>query len=217
MDKEPRQRTERTDFTETEAQVLREAVRVAIADHAKSGIALAAKLFEAYYGTVKQKGADVPLAVYWGFDDFDDWAEHEVGLHETTARSYVRMYDELFVRRHFAQGILPNSIMKLRLLARISMRVHDSREMVKWITKARGLSCCDFEGDADDAFGLGSSKKKNISFNLKFSLIGPLYKALDAARDDFGVATKGEALAKIVDDWKVRRHAPATSRRRAAS
>jgi hypothetical protein len=117
-------------LTDDQASTLRNDLQSAMAEHTKACLRLARGLFESYYGTVTVKGVETPLYNAWGFESWDEYVENELSIHMGTARSYVRVHDELVIRRDFPEGHLPNSISKLRLLARVSARPStDGREL----------------------------------------------------------------------------------------
>jgi hypothetical protein len=190
-------------LTADQAASLRQNVRDAMGAQTKATIHTAELLFDVCYGTVHQGHADVPLAVAWGHDDFDEFAEHELGMHQTTARGLVLMYEELYGGRHDdqTQGTYPNSITKLRQLSRVSKRTKDERTFKSWVGKSKEMSCCEFEEAVEAEFGEGSGRFKRLGFSLKLSHYTALLRKLRGARESFGVHSNGEALSKIVDEW----------------
>lgn len=187
-------------LTETDANALRANIKTAMAAHTAANLAVAEALFEVCYGTVRKGNEDVPLAIAWGHDDFDEYAEHELGMHQTTARGLVVVHEELFVRRSFNEGTLPQSITKLRQLAKISRRVKDGATMNRWIGKARELSCCEFEEAIEAEFG-SDRKFRPLGFRLKLSKYTAFMRKMRSARDTLHVHSNGEALSMILDDW----------------
>lgn len=196
------------------ADKLREELRDACKEHTKAAMRIAKGLFDVCYGTVTTaKDGEIPVALAWGHESFSEYAEHELGIHAGTARDYVLVYDELVIRRSFPDGHLPDSITKLKLLARISRRTPDARDLNRWIGKARDMSCCELENAVDAEFG-ERGKRKNMSFYMKWSHIKPVQKGIDEAKELFGVETNGEALAQIVGQWaEMRSRGPVKIRR----
>lgn len=188
-------------LTGDEAEKLRQKVRDAIGAQTKATIHTAALLFDICYGEVQQGNGTVPLAVAWGHDDFDEWAEHELGMHQTTARGLVILYEELFVKREYPEGTYPASITKLRQLARVGKRAKDERSFRSWIAKSKEMSCCEFEEAVENEFGEGSGRFKRLGFSLKLSQYTATLRKLRMARESFGVHSNGEALSKVVDEW----------------
>jgi hypothetical protein len=188
-------------MTEAEATELRAAVKKAKEASTRSSLALAELLFKVCYGSVRKGGADIDLALAWGHDDFDEFAEHELEIHQTTARSLVVLWEELFERRRYSIDNLPHSMTKLRQLAKVSKKAGtDGRTMNGWVAKAREMSCCEFEAAVDDAFG-ESKKYRPLGFRVKLSKFPAFMKRVKSARDSFGVQSNGEALSMIVDEW----------------
>lgn len=202
-------------LTEKQASELRGELRSAIAAHTKAAIRVARGLFEVKWATTRDKGSDVPLAVAWGFDDFEDYCEHELGIHGGTANLYALVYDELCVRRSFDDGILPDSITKLKVLARVSRHVKDGRVLQGWIARSRELGCCDLEDAVETELFGGRGRKRTLSFYMKWSRVAPLLKRIHEARTQYGVGTNGEALTEIVNDWAARHEEGASKKQRA--
>ncbi len=192
-------------LSEIEATALRSKIATAMIAHTKANLAVAELLFDACYGYVRRGNEDVPLALAWGHDDFDEYAEHELGLHQTTARGLVVIYEELYIRRSFNEGMLPNSITKLRLLAKVSRRVKDGAAMNRWVGKARELSCCELEEQVESEFG-NDRKFRPLGFRLKLSKYTGFVRKMRSAREELQVASNGEALSMIVDEWYDRHH-----------
>lgn len=190
-------------LTAEEAALVRGKVREMAGLATKGAIDMACALYNAMYGTTKNaKGQIVPLAEAWEFESFDDYVERELHWHQGTARAYVRVYDELFTKRGLTMATLPDSIQALKILARISAQAStDARELKAWITKSKQLSCCEFEAEAEHAFGFGKGKKRNMGFLMPWNRIKSAMKTVDRAREVYGVPTKGEALDRILADW----------------
>jgi len=195
MDKE-----RRINHSEIEATSLRTKLATAMTAHTKANLAVAELLFEACYGYVRRGNEELPLVVAWGHDDFDEYAEHELGMHQTTARGLVVLHEELYVRRSFTEGTLPHSITKLRQLAKISKRLKDGAAMNRWVGKAREMSCCEFEEAIEAEFG-SDTKSRPLGFRLKLSKYTAFMRKMRSARETLQVASNGEALSMIVDEW----------------
>lgn len=193
--------TKGSNLSDEKAKELRQKVRDAIKVQTDATMKTAELLYAVCYGTVRQGNADVPLAVAWGYDDFDDFAERELEMHETNARGLVMLYEELCHKRSFDPGMLPNSITKLRKLARMAKHCRDDRQLRSWIAKSKDMSCCELDHAAEEEFGIGSSRLKRLGFTLKLSHYTTLLRKLRVARESFGVHSNGLALSKIVDEW----------------
>lgn len=200
-------------LTEVKSDALRQEIRDLCRAHTKACLMLAKGLFEVYYGTVEKGGGALSLHEAWGYETFGEYAEHELGIHAGTAMRYVEVYDELVVKRgfldpktgaSFGKTVLPDSIGKLRILAVISRRVTDTRELVKWIARSLELSSCDFEAEVDKVFHTGHGRKGSLSFQVPWQRLKPIVKALDAAKEQYECSNRAEALSRIVEDWASR-------------
>lgn len=192
-----------TQLTGAQASALREKVKNAANVATQGAINLAAALYEVFYGlATNAKGQPVPVAELWGFESFDDYVEKELHWHQTTGRSYVRVWDELFTRRSLDFDTLPDSMQQLRLLARISAQPStDARELKTWITKSKQLSCCEFEAEVEANFGFGKGKRRNLGFMMPWNRVKSAMRTVATAKELYSVQTNGEALDKILADW----------------
>ena len=198
-------------MTEKEAKEKREAVRDAATVHTRVSLHLAKLLFDVYFGSVMVGKDQVSLTLAWGWDKFDEYAERELGIHKGTAHALIRVYDELVVHRQFEEKDLPDSITKLKQLAKISRQNKGS--LSEWIKKAREMSCCEFEEAVEHETGGGKVRKKNLSFYVKWAQAKRVMGTIREAKEEFGDATTGEALQHIVEQWGDLRQRTAKIRR----
>lgn len=211
-------------LTKKQGDDLRQHVKEAVAAETGAALVVAQKLYDVFYGTTTNaKGETISLSESWGFPDqhgragsgFDDWVEHELHWHMSKARSYIRVWDELFTRRSLDPATLPDSMQQLRMIAKIAARVDDVRELKQWVTKSKQLSCCEFEAEVEEHFGFGKGKRKTMSFAIPLNFIKRSQSTIQRARTQYGASTTGEALVKILQDWN-EAHAKAEGARRQA-
>jgi len=169
-------------FTPEQASKLRVHVLDQLEVHTQACIGFAKALFETYYGKVK--GSETKLVEAWGFPDFDSFCEKELLWHGGTCRSYVRVYDELCVRRNFEPGELPNSITALRELAKISAKhAKDARKLGKWVALSKKHTACEFHDLVErELYGSGG-RKWRLGFSMSRAARDRILKRIAAARD----------------------------------
>lgn len=188
-------------WDEEYATEIRKKLRGLCDQHTNATLALCEILFKAYHAVVKTNEGEIPVHQAWKFESFDAYVEDELEIHHGTAMAYINIWDELYIRRSFDPGVLPNSITKLRQLARISRKYRgDMRNMLRWVARSKENNCCDFENLVDQEFG-ERGKRKGVLFTIKWARLRPLMKAIEEAKEQFGVSTKGEALTQIVEQW----------------
>lgn len=202
-------------FTAEQSTHLRAHVRDQMRAQTDASLGLAKALFEVYYGTTKED--EKPLALSWGFADFDEFAEKELLMHGGTARSYVRVYDELCVRRQFDEGTLPPSITALRELSKVSRKLTDKRELDRWIKRAHELTACEFKDAVDVEIHGKARRMKSIGFYMSWGAAGRVLKRIREARETYGFSTNGEALERILNDYTVGKPTAADRARAKAS
>lgn len=197
---------------EQKAAALREQLREACVASTKATLEVARLLYEVYYTTTRVGKVEVSLAEAWGFESFDEYVEHELHMHMGPAHALIEVWDELYTRRSFQPGQLPNSITKLKLLARLSRRYPNDNDIKPWLAKAADLSCCEFQ-DEFDALIFGRGRKRAVSFSFKTNAAKQVLQRVATAKEVFGVTTNGEALAKIVEEWSEMMEKTANARR----
>ena len=185
-------------LTENQCNELRDRLLQAAETHTRAAHALCKLLFESYFATVKIGKKEMPLAEAWGHESWEEYVEHELGMHVGTAKSYVRVYDELIVRRGLQPEALPQSITKLRVLAKVSRK--PDADIKEWVSKANAMGCCEFDAAAD-VERTGRERKRNIAFNMRWTEAGKTMARIKQAKESLGVETSGEALATIVEQW----------------
>src|SRR6185369_7822196 len=128
------------EFSHDQATKLREHARDTVKVQRETSLGVAKALYTVKFGTLR--GSTIPLYEAWGFESFEEYCEDELKTHGGTGKSYVRVYDELCVRRNIPEDDLPLSITALRELARVSRR-KTAAESGAWLKKSRELCACD--------------------------------------------------------------------------
>lgn len=186
--------------TDKQADDLRSEAIDAAEAQTKSALALAKILFEIFYGSVMIGKEEISLVQAWKFDDFHEYAEHELGMHGSTAHRYVRVHDTLVLGAGIDQDKLPKSITKLMQLARLARSDRDLRAIKGWLKRASEMSCCEFQAAVDEALGM-KGPHKNVSFYMKSSQITSLYRHIKRAKEVLGTHTNGETISEIITQW----------------
>jgi hypothetical protein len=203
--------TDKNTFTVEQSDKLRSHVFDQVKQQTEASIGLAKALYEIHYGTIR--GTEKKVVEAWGFSDFAAFCEKELKLHGGTCVSYVRVYDELCVRRNFDEGVLPPSITALRELAKISRKVTDQRELHSWIKKGNTLTACEFKDEVEVALYGKKGRKRQIGFSMSFAAAGRCLSRIRAVRDELGVDTNGEALERIINQYALGKPAVSEVRR----
>ena len=188
-------------FTTEQSTQLRAHVRDQMRAQTDACMGLAKALFEVCHGTIK--GSDQELAHAWGFESFEEFAEKELLMHGGTARSYVRVYDELCVRRQFDEGTLPPSITALRELAKVSRKLTDKREVDRWIKRAHELTACELKAEVEMEIYGKKGRFRHIGFHMQWAVASRCMKRIREARESLGMKTNGETLERILIEYAV--------------
>lgn len=164
----------------------------------RSALALAETLFEIKYSIVKIGGKEVALVQAWKWDDFHEYAEHELGLHGSTAENYVHVHDVLILGEGLKPADLPKSITKLMQLARVAKRTGQNTKA--WLKKAADMSCCEFQAAVEEVL-TGRPTYRTWAFYLANKDLKTIERGLKRAKELLGTTHNGETLARIVDEW----------------
>jgi hypothetical protein len=189
---------ESNEFTVEQASKLREHVVDQMKQHTEASIALAKALFETRWGTIK--GSATKLVEAWGFPDFETFAEKALLMHGGTAKSYARVYDELCVKRNFAEGELPPSITALRELARVSRKIKDQRELHRWLKLSKTSTACEFKHEVEREVYGRKGRVRDLHFAMKWAVATRCMDRLREARERYGLKTNGEAFERIMNE-----------------
>lgn len=202
-------------FTAEQSTQLRAHVRDQARAETDAIIGLAKALFEVFYGTTKEN--DTPLAVAWGFEDFDHYAEKEVLMHGGRARSYVRVYDELCVSRNFAEGELPPSITALRELSKVSRKFRKegrpTTDLDAWVRRSKKVTACELQAEVETELYGKRGRQRHLGFHMQWAAANRCMKRIRDARESLGFSTNGEALERILNEWATGKRTPSEIRR----
>ena len=185
-------------LTKGKAGALLEKVRSAVAASAQADFDLCWLLYECDRSVVYV--GDEPVYVYetWGYRDWFQFVEIEVGVHEKTANHY-RKVGEVFGEK--LQGAWdsgkPLMITKMIILASWpELSRKNVKSKMRW---AANKTCCEVQHEL-----LGKDRAYTLSFSVSKGEQRSVNKAIDEARskfDDGQEMTRGELMANIVSQW----------------
>jgi hypothetical protein len=186
--------------TEKQAVDLRATAKTHAEAVTRAALVLAETLFEIKFSSVKLAGREQPLVESWGHEDFHEYAEHELGMHGSTAEAYVHVHDVLILGEGIAKEDLPPSITKLIQLAKVAKR--QGENVKAWIKKAKESSCCEFQALVDEAL-TGKITHRNYAFWMANRDIKNVERGIKRAKEILGTKHNGETLSQIVSEWCV--------------
>ncbi len=198
-------------YTQKEADDLRTKAKDQIQAQTKSALLLAATLFDIYHSKVLLGGKEMSLVEAWKYDDFHEYAEHELGMHGSTAKRYVEVHDTLILSEGVDETQLPDSITKMMQQARLARA--ERGVGAAWLKKARDYSCCELEAAVDEELGEAGRGSCRHQFTFSPTQFNNLKRELRQAKDILGTTTNGETLSKIVKEWSALRAQTAKLRR----
>ena len=208
---------EKTEFTKEESESLRVHVADQIRLQTDACLGVAEALFRVRYGTIK--GTATPIVVAWNYPDFETYVEKDLLWHGGTARSYVRVYDELCNSRNFAVGELPASITALRELAKVSRKYRKEglpkSEFDAWVKRSKKLTACQLQAEVEKEIYGKARKMRTVGFALPLAAANRIRKWVKEAREGYGLSTNGEAVDRIFSDWAVKKETASERRKRA--
>lgn len=187
--------------TQTAAMKLRERAIELIGQETKSRLELASIIHELYYGEMVASGGRIPLWRHFGFKNWFDYVETEIGMHVTTASGYVLVHEVFSVRLggKWDPSSAP-SFTKLKAIA----RVVDAKNVGSWIKRAQEMSCCALEEAVQEA--VHGRRRKGAVHGFMAMLTARQMAAVNAVievgRQSFpGLRTRGDVLTRILEEW----------------
>jgi len=188
-------------LTKKQADALRTKIDSATRASAEAAFHLCELIYESYVSVVNTDQGWKFVWEYWGFKTWFDFVEIEVGMHETTANCYKKIWEvfglELAGAWDYAE-VLP--ITKMRILSAADI---NKRNVKSWLSKAKRMTCCELQAEV-----YGTEVLHTLSVSVSKRELQTINKALNAARSDYDnpqKVTRGELLLGIVKDWQAGR------------
>jgi len=182
-------------ITATGAKALLDKVRFLVEANAQSNFDLCQLLYETDRSVVSIGGDVVFCYQTWGYKTWYDFVETEIGLHETTANAYRRVYEVFGVELAGAWDTgKPLPITKLKILTAATITKSNARA---WLRKAEKMTCCQLVAEV-----YGTEELKHFTASVTKRGLSDINRALDTARDSFGEdLPKGDLLVRMVNEW----------------
>jgi len=173
-------------------------------DHtSKSVMMLGEVLWRTYYDKVQIGGMPVSLFEAWGFGSWFEYVERELGIHQTTALHFRKIYTVFAIDLKGAWD--PNLIVsftKMKLLARVATKANVN----SWLKKASKMSCCELEDEVMHEL-YGHARKGHMhSFlaSVTKTELKKIKEILAIAHEDFDqIDRRGELLVKVLEEWQI--------------
>lgn len=173
----------------------------------RASFAMAAMLYETYYGTIQSGDGSklgresIPLWEAWGFKSWNDYAERELEIHQSTAASYRRVHEVFQIKIGGNwDSKYSVSFTKLRALC----RVVTPENVNVWLKRASKMSCC----EVDEAVQAVLHGKKRAGANRHFAVfltnreLIQINSIIEVGHQKFPeVERRGEILTKILEQW----------------
>lgn len=193
--------TQEVKLTIKQADALHAKVKSATRASAEASFHLCELLYESFVSVVNTDQGWKFVWEYWGYKTWFDFVEIEVGMHETTANAYKKIWEvfgiELEGAWDFADAL---PITKMRILSAADI---DKRNVKNWLHKAKRMSCCELQAEV-----YGTEVLHTLAVSVSKRELNAINKALEAARRDYEEpkkVTRGELLVGIVKDWQASR------------
>jgi hypothetical protein len=188
-DKNPNQ------ITPAKAEALLERVRQVVETNAQSNFDLCQILYETSQAVVSVGGNIVFAYQTWGYKNWFDFVETEIGLHEQSANAYRRVYEVFGVELAGAWDTgKPLPITKMRILTAANLTKVNVRV---WLKKAEKMTCCKLVSEV-----YGTAEQAHFHASVSKRGLNDINRALDAARASFGEdLPKGDLLVRMLNEW----------------
>lgn len=167
---------------------IREAVKKAVSDQVTVNWRLAKLLHKVYYSK---------LWADWGFLSWEEYVEMEVGIHQTRAAAYRRLWHRAVYIWKLGEKDLPTDVSWTRLAILSRSPKVTERNIRGWLKKAPTLTCCALEHQV-----LGTHRASlSLSVSSR-SQAEEIAAILDDVKEAQGFHSRAEALAEILRTWK---------------
>jgi hypothetical protein len=189
---------EQTTLTQGRADSLLKRLQNAVEASSRASFDLCWILYECSKSVVYV--GDDPVFVYetWGYKNWFDFVEVEVGVHEQTANTYCK------IGRVFGHELAgswdtgsPLPVTKMAILAAWhGLSAKNVRSKMEW---ARKKTCCQMQEEL-----LGRDRPVTMAFGVSRTEQREINKAIELARTKFDAGeemTRGEVVASIVQQW----------------
>lgn len=188
-DKNPNQ------ITSAKAEALLERVRQVVETNAQSNFDLCQILYETSQAVVSVGGNIVFAYQTWGYKNWFDFVETEIGLHEQSANAYRRVYEVFGIELAGAWDTgKPLPITKMRILTAANLTKVNVRA---WLKKAEKMTCCKLVSEV-----YGTAEQVHFSASVSKRGLNDINRALDTARASFGEdLPKGDLLVRMLNEW----------------
>jgi hypothetical protein len=134
-----------------------------------------------------------PIYELWGFADWFNYIEEEVGIHVGQANMMVSVAHFFVVKMDGAwSGKNPLSLAKMKALARAKNVT--TKNLGEWLIKARNKTPCQLDHELG---GHGHGQKRNVAFSLDSKQQSILKESIDNLMATGEYATRGDALLSV--------------------
>lgn len=191
-------------LNKTGAESIRRKAQEASEKTTKSVMELAAALWDTYHNDVKIGSINIQLWEVWGYKSWFDYAERELGIHQTTAASYRRIHEvfEVDLKDSWDKN-LACSYTKMKSISRVVTK----KNVNSWLKKAATLSCCELDEHVIEAMYGKSKSGATHSFlvNVTKKELAKISQVLSEAKEGFEDPDerRGSVLTRILEEWQV--------------
>ena len=190
--------TQEVKLTIKQTDALHLKVQSATRSSAEASFHLCEVLHESFVSVVNTNKGWKFVWEYWGYKSWFDFVEIEVGLHETTANAYKKIWEifgvELLGAWDFAEAL---PVTKMRILSVADL---NKRNVKSWLSKAKRMSCCELQAEV-----YGTEVQHTLAVQVTKTELRAINRAFTHARSDYdnpNNVTRGELLLGIIKDWQ---------------
>lgn len=183
---------ELNEITKSEAKLLRRDAQDARTKSDKAGWEQAVALHRIYYSGYSINELEVaPIYQLWGYEDWFDYVEQEIGIHVGKASRLVAMAHFFTVKmdKHWNKQVLSPTRMRTLSVA----KAVTPQNLNAWITKARNMTPCQLDHEL-----LGHAHgTKSVGFKFAPKDADLIRNQLQLIKEVEGCATLAEALLSM--------------------
>ena len=187
-----------------EAKRLRVSVKLSAGSVAGAHLVLAKQFYEIRNGVIEVKGETIPLWQYWGYDNWENYVEHDTHFHYGWANAHIRMYEKVVIQcKDFFKATMIHDV-GITNLIEVSKVITKSTAQT-WLRKATEMSCCELKHEVMKynfaAKGVAMPDARIFTRVMPGRVHKKMKKALKIGEEVFGYAAPYKTLEAMADEF----------------
>jgi len=182
-------------YTEKQATKLRDRLAEIVDEHKRASMDLCWACYETYNAYIEIGGEPVAVWTLWDYDSWSDCVNIELGLHQTTAYQYKRIWETFYVNLASAWDVkLLLPVTKMRILCAAGL---NRRNVNAWLRRGAKMTCSKLVAEV-----YGTDELRNLAVPVTSDELETINEVINEAREVFGKEPRGVILTKVLREWR---------------